>query len=129
MGVLLTGTLIVVGSLFAIGTTGAIVHAATEDERNAAEKKRLETENEGLRSAKNYVESVKDKLKEARDKLSYARDDFKNGGHVLDGVPLANTNFQSCLDKLDNAMTYAERLVSDFDETIAANESSISKLS
>ena len=112
---LLVGTLIVLG---ATAVVGAIGYACTEDDRARERIKQLKAENEQLNSAKNYVSGIKTKLSSAKEYLTNAKNDFKNGGHVLDGVPLANSEFTSCISKLDSAIRNATNLINDFNSTI-----------
>lgn len=128
MGVITTATLIVFGVTAVVGTAGAIWHAATEDERNAAKLEQLKAENEQLNVAIEYVNNVKGKLVSAKDYLADAKKDFKNGGHVSDDVPLANSEFTSCINNLTNAITNATNLISDFNATISQNNAEIKKL-
>ena len=121
MGVIL-GALIVAGGTAIIGLISSS-RAETAKERI----KQLKEENKQLESAKNYVSEIKTKLSSAKEYLISAKNDFKNGGHVLDEVPLANSEFTSCISKLDAAMTNATNLINDFNETIAHNKEEIKK--
>lgn len=123
MGVL-TGTLIVLGATALVGG-GAIWHTCTEEDRAKEKIKQLKAENEQLNSAKNYVSGIKTKLTSAKEYLTDARNDFKNGGHVLDEVPLANSEFTSCISKLDGAIKNANSLINYFTSTIAQNNEDI----
>ena len=125
MGVITTATLIVLGVTALVGTGGAIWHACTEEDRAKEKIKQLKAENEQLNSAKNYVSGIKTKLTSAKEYLTDARNDFKNGGHVLDEVPLANSEFNSCISKLDGAIKNANSLINDFNSTIAQNNKDI----
>ena len=126
MGVL-TGTLIVLGIGAAIGIGGGIWHACTEDDRARERIAQLQKENEYLRSVKEYVSNLKTKLTSANDYLKDGRDDFKNGGHVLDGVPLADQKFSDCITKMSGAIKNAQELIDDFNATISYNNSEIRK--
>ena len=121
MGFITTATLIVLGATALVGTGGAIWHACTEEDRAKEKIKQLKAENKQLNSAKNYVSGIKTKLVNAKQYLTNAKNDFKNGGHVLDGVPLANSEFTSCISKLDGAIKNATNLINDFNDTIAQN--------
>lgn len=125
MAVITTATLIVLGVTALVGTGGAIWHACTEEDRAKEKIKQLKAENKQLNSAKNYVSGIKTKLTSAKEYLKDARNDFKNGGHVLDEVPLANSEFTSCINKLDNAIKNANSLINDFNSTIAQNNKDI----
>lgn len=122
---LLTGTLIVLGVAAVVGVSGAIWHSCTEDDRAKQRIKELEAENKQLNSAKEYVSSIKTKLTSAKEYLQKGKSDFKNGGHVLDNVPLANPEFESCITKLDGAITNAKNLINDFNATIEQNNRDI----
>lgn len=124
---LLTGTLIVLGVGAAIGIGGGIWHACTEDDRARERIAQLKKENEYLNSVKEYVSNLKTKLTNANDYLKEGREDFKSGGHVLDGVPLANTEFSDCISKMDGAIKNAQELINDFNSTISYNNSEIRK--
>lgn len=125
MAVITTATLIVLGVTAAIGAGGAIWHACTEEDRAKEKIKQLKAENESLKSAREYVNNVKTKLVGAKEYLTDAKKDFKNGGHVLDDVPLANSEFKSCIDKLDGAIKNATNLINDFNATITENKKNI----
>lgn len=125
MGVL-TGTLIVLGVAAVVGISGAIVNYATEDERAQAEINRLKAENEQLTSARDHVAGIKTKLTSAKDYLTGARNDFNNGGHQQE-PPFAQTQFSSCISKLESATQNATNLINDFNATINQNNSDISK--
>ena len=124
MGVITT-TLVVLGGALLIGATGAAIHAATEDDRARETIKKCEADNKQLNSAKEYVSDIKTKLTNAKEYLVEAKNDFKNGGHVLDNVPLANSEFTTCISKLDAAITNANNLINDFNATIAQNNKDI----
>lgn len=127
MGVITTATLVVLGVTALVGTGGAIWHACTEEDRAKEKIKQLRAENKQLNSAKDYVSGIKTKLTSAKEYLTDAKNDFKNGGHVLDEVPLANSEFTSCISKLDGAIKNANSLINDFNSTIAQNNKDIRK--
>lgn len=129
MAVITTATLIVLGVTAAIGAGGAIWHACTEDDRAREKIKQLKAENESLKSAREYVSNIKIKLESAKEYLTDARSDFKNGGHVYDDVPLANSEFKSCIDKLNGAIKNAKNLIDDFNATIAENNKKMNSIS
>ena len=89
--------------------------------------KQLKKENEYLNSVKEYVSNLKSKLTNANNYLKDGREDFKSGGHVLDGVPLANTEFSDCISKMDGAIKNAQELINDFNSTISYNNAEIRK--
>lgn len=126
MGVITTTTLVILGVTALVGTGGAIWHACTEDDRAKEKIKQLKAENQQLTSAKNYIIEIKTNLTNAKDYLTEAKNDFKNGGHVLDDIPLANSEFTSCISKLDGAIKNATNLINDFNATIAQNNKDIS---
>lgn len=126
MSVLVT-TLAVAGIITAIGVGGGIWNSLTEDDRARERIKQLEAENASLNSAIDYLNNIKVKLSNSKDYLEEARNDFKNGGHVLDDVPLANPEFTSCIDRLQGAITNSENLINDFYATIENNNNEISK--
>ena len=124
---LIVATLVVGGALTAIGIGGGIWYASTEDDRARERIKQLEAENESLNFAVDYVSNINNKLNSAKDYLNQAKKDFQNGGHVLDGVPLADTEFTSCINKINGAITNATNLINDFNATIEQNKKEISK--
>lgn len=121
---LIIGTLVVLGGSFIIG---GIINAATEDDRARARIAQLEAENKQLSAAKDYVSDIKSKLTTAKSYLNDGKNDFKNGGHVLDNVPLANPEFTSCIEDLDGAIRNANYLIEDFKDTISENKNEIRK--
>lgn len=125
----LVGTLIVLGVTAAIGAGGAIWHECTEEDRAKEKIKQLKAENEQLNSAKNYVSNIKVKLESAKEYLASAKKDFTRGGHVYDDVPLANSEFKSCIDKLTSAIKNAKKIIDDCDETIAENNKKMNSIS
>lgn len=127
MAVITTATLIVLGVTAVIGTTGAILHATTEDDRARERISRLQAENKQLSSAIDYVSGIKTKLNSAKEYLISARNDFKNGGHVENNQPLAFVEFNGCINTLEGAIANSTSLIDDFNETIAYNNEEIKK--
>ncbi|MBE6149750.1 MAG: hypothetical protein E7170_03380 [Firmicutes bacterium] len=117
--------LLICGVATVIGVSGAIWHACTEDDRARERIKQLENENKQLNSAKNYIDGIKTKLCSAKKYLENGKTDFKNGGHVMDDVPLANYQFESCISKLDGAIASANELINDFSTMITKNNNEI----
>jgi len=76
-------------------------------------KKRISEEKEA-----EYEKYLK-KLNELEEKLSDAVDDFvnsesnfKNGGFVVDNIPIGNDTLNKCYKSLDNAITTLESVIS-----------------
>lgn len=129
MAIITTATLIVAGVACAISAAGGIWYAATEVDRANEKIKQLQAENKQLESAKQYVNNIKDKLTKSKEYLEQGKKEFKNGGHVYDDVPLANSEFKSCIDKLDSAILNAKNLIDDFNATIDENNKKINSIS
>ena len=129
MAVITTTTLVVAGivaGVTAIGTAGTIVHHnSTEDSRLRAKISRLEQANSVLRTKKNEINNIIDDLTKAIEKLTSAESTFKNGGHVLDGKPIAHEKFTNNINKLKTAKSQATSVRSEIESEIAANSRAI----
>lgn len=119
MGVLTTIGLIVLGGVVVTSAITAGCYFATEDDRAKAQIQ----ENEANINAYNQViqefNGLKTKLNNAKSYLNDAKSDFQNGGHVLDGVPLANSEFTACLNKISNSITYIDGFISNLNSAIS----------
>lgn len=62
--------------------------------------------------------SLKTKLNNSKDYLNEGKKNFTEGGHVLDGVPLANSEFLDCLNKINTTITSIDAFISDLNSTI-----------
>jgi len=103
---------IIAGAALVIGG-GAVAGAwfATEDDRARARIKEIDQEIKNCNTIINSFNNLKTKLKNGKSYLNDSKTDFTNGGHVLDGVPLANSEFNSCISKIDSAITNINNII------------------
>lgn len=125
----MVGTLIVLGIFTAIGVSGAIVSACTEDERARARIDELQAQNNAINAALKNLYSVQRKLQSAINYLTSSKTDFTNGGWVNNGIPLANNEFGFSMTKVNNALTNCNNLINDFNNTFDSNNAEITRLS
>lgn len=126
---ILTTIAIITGITVAVGT-GITVGAyfATEDDRIRAEIAELEQKRDNCDTIITSFNGLKTKLNEGKSYLTDAKNDFTNGGHVLDGVPLANEEFTACNNKINGAITNINTIISDLTETKKAAQKKINEL-
>lgn len=126
----ISGTAILIAGIITavIGASGAAIIASTDDERKAAEKKRLKDENKYLKQSIQYIDNIKSEIEKAYKALNESKKEFANGGHTLNGVPLANSEFNNCIQKLENAKKNAKQIKTDLEETFNENTAKINKL-
>ena len=58
-----------------------------------------------------HFEGLKKKLELCKEYLNNSKKIFADGGHVLNGVPLANSEFIMCIEKIDNSISNLENLI------------------
>jgi hypothetical protein len=104
MAVLTTCILVGLGATALIGT-GAYLWNKDDVEAERLNKRLTEISNET--NANNTVieryNTIKGKIQNAIDYLDNGKSDFVSGGHVLDNIPLANTEFSNTQKKLNQA--------------------------
>lgn len=103
---IIAGVTLVVG-----GGITAGVYYATEDDRIRARIAEINNEISNCDTIINHFDSLKTKLTNGKTYLDSAKTDFTNGGHVLNGVPLANPEFTSCIEKIDAALSDISNII------------------
>ena len=111
MAVLTTLAIIAGVTLVVGGAATAGVYYATEDDRARARIAEIEQEIKNCNTIINNFNNLKTKLQNSKSYLNDSKTDFTNGGHVLDGVPLANSEFNSCINKIDNAINNINNII------------------
>lgn len=115
----MSASLVCLGIVAGCTALGFIIHGSSEKEKA---KQRIEQINQEIELSRQRITDLNElntKLYKGKDYLSDARSDFKNGGHVLDDVPLCNPEFTSCLDKLDAAILNVKQMVNNYDYHIS----------
>lgn len=118
MAILTTIGLITLGAVALTTAITAGCYFATEEDRARAQ---IEENNSNIRAYKSMLQDcnlLKTKLYNAESYLKYAKSDFANGGHVLDNVPLANTEFESCFSKINSAVSSLSLFISNLNSAI-----------
>ena len=103
---IIAGVALLVGGAITAG-----VYYATEDDRARARIAEIDQEIKNCDIIINNFNNLKTKLQNGKSYLNESKTDFKNGGHVLDGVPLANSEFNSCISKIDNAIININNII------------------
>lgn len=126
MAVFTTIAIIAGCTLLVGGAATAGAWFATEDDRARARIAEIDQEIKNCDTIINSFSDLKDKLQDGKTYLSDSKDDFKNGGHVLNGEPLANKEFTDCLNKINNAISDIDKIISRYtnDKTELSNERS-----
>lgn len=124
----ISGTVIAIiagATLLIGGSATAVAYYATEDERNRAKIEKLEQDNSNCNKIINHFSKLKEKLKSGKSYLNDPKEDFAAGGHSLDGEPLANSEFKSCISKIDNAIDEATNIINSFEAKVEKNKREI----
>ena len=103
---IIAGTTLVVGGGIVAGS-----YYATEEERRKARIEEIKEEIKNCDVIISNFSNLKKKLQESKSYLNESKKDFTNGGHVLDGVPLANSEFNSCISKIESAINNANSII------------------
>lgn len=111
---------IVIGGIaLAIGVAVGTTYAATSDERALADAEanvaRYKQELENCKLVIKSLNDLRNKLDSGKTYLTNAKNDFSNGGHVVENLPLANSEFSSCFKKIDYAMSDIDNLIKKYD--------------
>lgn len=123
----LTVGAIVVGGLVAIGT-GVAVGVANSDSNIKDKIADLKAENKTLNAYIEYFTNIKSNLSTGKQNLNDSKTAFTNGGHVLDGVPLANDKFNDCISIIDDTISGLNNIISKYKTQIENNKKEIKKL-
>lgn len=122
---IISGTAILIG-IGVVTLVGGIASWLTGD---AVEEEKLKARiaeiDEALKTSRVIIEkyiTVKDNLHKAVEYLKEGKKDFANGGHVLDGVPLANAEFEVSINKTSASVVNVENLIKDLQDNINALE-------
>ena len=116
MAVMTTLAIIAGVTLLIGGAATAGAYYATEDDRARARIKEIEQEIKNCNTIIDSFNNLKSKLQNGKYYLNESKTDFTNGGHVLDGVPLANSEFNSCIDKLNNAINNVNNIIKRYND-------------
>ncbi|MBR6690239.1 MAG: hypothetical protein IKL65_02795 [Bacilli bacterium] len=112
----------ILGATVLGGGGTALYYYATEDDRARARIAEIDQEISEYTTIINSFNDLKNKLQNAKNYLSDSKTDFTNGGHVSDGVPLANTEFDSCIGKIDSAIADINNIYNYYDNRISELE-------
>ncbi len=89
------------------------------DKLTEAEVARLEKKISDYNTKINYLNNLISKIKECQSYLNEAKLDFKNGGHVLNDVPLQAGLFNKCATSTDNFIDIASNKINSYNEKIS----------
>ena len=108
------------------------IYKGTADERELEENSRkIDQYRENIVSQTDLVSeftALQQQLIEAKNNLNQSKNNFQNGGHVLNNVPLANPEFNSCFKDINNAISSVEALISELSASIKNMEKEVEKL-
>ena len=106
-------TLAIIGGATLLIGGGAVAASwfATEDDRARARIAEIDQEIANCDTIIENFDYLKTKLSNGKSYLNSSKTDFKNGGHVLDGVPLANSEFKACITDINNAITSIDNII------------------
>ena len=111
MAVLTTIAIIAGATLLVGGGVAAGAYFATEDDRARARIAQIEQEIKNCDTIINNFSGLKAKLQDGKSYLNDSKNDFANGGHVYEGEPLANSEFNDCINKIDSAVTNINNII------------------
>ena len=119
MAVLTTCILVGLGATALIGTTAYFCN------KDKVEKEKLQARLNEIKNqiyANNVViekyTTIKSKVKNAIEYLNNGKNDFTSGGHVLDGTPLASTEFKNTINKLEQAINSIDVIIRELNDNI-----------
>lgn len=105
-----------------LGLLGAgIVYACYDSAQKEEAQEQIERINLNIGKIQNLkpqYENLKSALNSGKVYLENAQNNFKNGGHVLDGIPLANSEFESCKTKINDSVNQINTIIQSLDEAI-----------
>ena len=110
----MSATLICLGVLGGAALLNIGISAATKADRIRQQVEALGQEHSNTIGIINELKEFKSTLEKGKEYLIAARDDFKNGGHVFDGVPLCDDEFASCIEKLDASLNNTDTLINNY---------------
>lgn len=114
----------------AVGTTLAIIGAVSfvasigyNHYNSAKEKKQLRISeiNNDIKTYNALIlvfEDLDEKINKSIEYFEMGRNEFKNGGHVFQGVPLANTEFDNTVSKLNSSLETIKKLINTYEKEI-----------
>lgn len=118
MAILTTIAIISGATLLIGGGTAAGIYYATEDDRAKARISEIDQEIDNCDIIISNFDGLKAKLESGKSYLNDSKKAFTDGGHVQDGVPLANSEFAACISQIDNAITNIDNIISQYNSAI-----------
>ena len=124
--------LCVLGGTVLSSAVTAGIYIGTSDEREQNENiRKINEYRKNIEAQQKMIEDftvLKNNLGDANMYLDYGKINFQDGGHVLNGVPLANLEFNSCLENINNAITGIDTFITDLNSSVTAMQSEVEKL-
>lgn len=121
MAILTTIVLVTAGvTLVGGGLNWLLTRDDVEKQQIQAKINELQTAIGSLNATISIFNSLKSNANESIDYLNSGMNDFTNGGHVMDGTPLAKPEFDDCLQKMTEAVNQVDSVLVDLNDTLAA---------
>lgn len=115
MAVMTTLAIIAGVTLIVGGVATATAYYATEQDRNEARIEEIKTEIKNCDTVISNFNDLKEKLIEGKTYLNNSKKNFADGGHSLDGVPLANDKFNDCIKKIEDATKNIDDIIAEYE--------------
>ena len=116
MAILTTLAIIAGGTLLIGATATGVAYYATEDDRARARIAEIDADLSKCDTVINSFAEIKEKLSNSKNYLTEAKQDFANGGWVLDETPLADKEFTSCIEKIDDAAANIVKIINYYEK-------------
>ena len=120
MAVLTTIAIIAGATLLVGGGIAAGTYFATEDDRARARIAQIDQEIKNCDTIINNFSGLKAKLQDGKNYLNDSKNNFTNGGHVYEGEPLANSEFNGCINKIDSAISNIDNIITRYNNDKSA---------
>lgn len=112
-----TTVLAVIGGVSFLGSVGYSIYSS-EKEKKELRLEEIDNDIKTYNALISVFEDLKSKLYKSIEYFETGKTDFKNGGHVFQGVPLANTEFNDSINKLNSSITTINQLINAYKKEI-----------
>lgn len=112
-----TTVLAVVGGISFLASVGYSIYSS-EKEKKQLRLAEIDNDIKTYNALISVFEDLKTKIKKSIEYFDAGKNDFKNGGHVFQGDPLANTEFTNSINKLNSSIETINQLINTYKKEI-----------